>query len=144
MVSLAFSTVGLYKPQFDKYSFYYISHPSYTVCVTSLETSCTGLVVQASDIEDIFHTWHTCMTWCILAPLHVQRDCLDSDANVVSYLHSVQCNRTFEASLKLISLTVLHLIACTIIAEKFELWTFPLCCFFFNFPPVSSWGRASA
>ena len=100
MVSLAFSTVGLYKPHFNKYSFYYISHPSYTVCVTSLETSCTGLVVQASDIEDIFHTWHTCMTWCILAPLHVQRDCLDSDANVVSYLHSVQCNRTFEASLK--------------------------------------------
>jgi len=28
-----------------------------------------GLVVQASDIEDIFHTWHTCVTWCILGPI---------------------------------------------------------------------------
>ena len=95
MVSQTFSTTEFYKPQFDKYSFYYISHPSYTVYVTSLETSCTGLVVQTSDIEDVFHTWHTCMTRCILG----QRDCLDSAADVVSYLHSVQCNRTFKASL---------------------------------------------
>jgi len=28
-----------------------------------------GLIVQASDIEDIFHTWHTCVTWCILGPI---------------------------------------------------------------------------
>ena len=62
MVYLAFSTIEFYKPKFDKYSFYYISHPSCAICVTSLETSCMGLVVQASDIKDIFYTWHACVT----------------------------------------------------------------------------------
>jgi len=133
MVSLAFSTIEFYKPPFDKYSFYYISHSSYTVCVTSLETSSMDVIVQASDIEDLFHTWHTCMRWCIIGPITCAKRLLGLCCKCFLIFAFCAVQQHLRLVSVLISFTVPYLIASTIIAEEFEFWTLPLYSFFISF-----------